>query len=163
VPVIHLYQNQNPVPRAFLVDNFVILNKKEILKSLFEDAFDLTKTALLEKTPGISHDFNNNGDISEVRRIFEGDSRFDFVVKTSKGKLLILSDTFYPGWHAYIDEKEVKIYQADYIFRAVEIPPGEHKVEFIYAPASFKIGATMSLIALFLIVVISLVLWKKSI
>jgi uncharacterized membrane protein YfhO len=77
--------------------------------------------------------------------------------------LLILSDTFYPGWHAYIDEKEVKIYQADYIFRAVEIPPGEHKVEFIYAPASFKIGATMSLIALFLIVVISLVLWKKSI
>jgi uncharacterized membrane protein YfhO len=54
--------------------------------------------------------------------------------------MLFLSDTYYPGWKAYVDGKETKIYRADYTFRAIYVLGGSHKVEFIYSPLSFKMG-----------------------
>ncbi|MCK4649150.1 YfhO family protein, partial [bacterium] len=62
---------------------------------------------------------------------------------------------YYPGWKAYVDGKEEKIYQANYILRAVYLGPGKHDIRFIYDPLSFKVGTYISLItALFLLLVI---------
>jgi uncharacterized membrane protein YfhO len=61
---------------------------------------------------------------------------------------LVLSDTYFPGWNAYVDGVKSKIFQADYILRAVWLNQGEHKIEFIYEPLYFKISAYISLIAI---------------
>ena len=62
--------------------------------------------------------------------------------------ILFLSDTYYPGWKAFIDGREVPVYRANYAFRAVVFPQGRHTVEFIYRPRSFFLGGAISLIAL---------------
>ncbi len=54
---------------------------------------------------------------------------------------LILSDVWYPGWRATIDETAVEIYPANEVFRAVQVPAGEHQVEFRYEPQSVRIGS----------------------
>ena len=59
---------------------------------------------------------------------------------------LFLSDVYYPGWNAYVDEEPAHIYQANYLFRAVELTKGNHKVEFRYEPQSLKIGLGISLL-----------------
>ncbi|SMG46389.1 YfhO family protein [Sphingobacterium psychroaquaticum] len=60
----------------------------------------------------------------------------------------VFSEVYYDkGWKAYIDGKEVPIIRADYILRALQIPGGNHKIEFIFAPASMRISSMISLIA----------------
>lgn len=53
---------------------------------------------------------------------------------------VVLSDTFYPGWHASVDGTPVEIYRANYLFRAVQVPAGEHTVVFSYFPLRLKLG-----------------------
>lgn len=69
---------------------------------------------------------------------------------------LILSDQWYPGWTVRIDGLEAKILRANYLFRGVKLPAGNHIVEFKYSPASFSIGGVISLIAL---LIFGLALW----
>jgi uncharacterized membrane protein YfhO len=66
---------------------------------------------------------------------------------------LVLTDTYYPGWQATVDEQPVQILVADHAFRAVTLGPGEHMVIFEYAPLSFRIGAWISLAAALLLVI----------
>lgn len=63
---------------------------------------------------------------------------------------LVLLDSFYPGWRAYVDGREVEILQANYAFRAVEVQAGKHEVEFRYRPWTFYFGLVVSCLALIL-------------
>lgn len=58
--------------------------------------------------------------------------------------VLVLLDSYYPGWKAFIDGKEVKIYRANGFFRAVKIPAGRHLVKFSYCPGIFRLGLIIS-------------------
>jgi len=58
--------------------------------------------------------------------------------------LLVLTDTYYPGWRAFVDGREEHIVSADYLFRGVPLAAGKHSVEFVYAPDSFRIGLLLS-------------------
>ena len=62
--------------------------------------------------------------------------------------LAVFSEVYYEkGWKAYVDGKEVPIIRADYILRALQLPGGNHKVEFIFDPESHKLGGILTLIA----------------
>ncbi len=63
------------------------------------------------------------------------------------GGWLVLSDTWFPGWKSFVDGKRVPLLHADYLFRAVHIPPGRHVVQFKYAPWVQIAGAVISLAA----------------
>ena len=60
----------------------------------------------------------------------------------------MLTDPYYPGWRSFVDGAEVELLRANYLFRAVALPPGEHEVVFRFDPASLRLGATISIVAL---------------
>jgi hypothetical protein len=60
-------------------------------------------------------------------------------------RLLVLADTFYPGWHARIDGQERRIFPSDVLFRGVVVPPGVHQVTFDYRPISLWLGCLLAL------------------
>ena len=60
---------------------------------------------------------------------------------------VVLSDTHYPGWRVYVDGEPRPLLRADYLFRAVAVPAGTHKVSFEYAPLSVTVGLAISAIA----------------
>ncbi|MBA3976504.1 MAG: hypothetical protein C0504_20040 [Candidatus Solibacter sp.] len=62
--------------------------------------------------------------------------------------LVILSDTFFPGWKASIDGVETPILQAHGGLRAAVVPQGKHDVVMAYRPLSVISGAFLSLAAL---------------
>jgi uncharacterized membrane protein YfhO len=66
---------------------------------------------------------------------------------------LVLSDVYYPGWRAYIDGEETKIYQTNYILRGIVIPAGNHSILFEFKPKSFYIGLSISVISLLLLLI----------
>jgi uncharacterized membrane protein YfhO len=61
---------------------------------------------------------------------------------------LVVSDTYYPGWKVFVNGNPKKIYQANYAFRAVPLNAGIHKVEFVYDPVSFKLGAGVTFLGI---------------
>lgn len=60
---------------------------------------------------------------------------------------LVLSDIWYPGWRAWVDGERVPILRANYLFRAVAVPAGEHRIEFAYQPLSFALSVPAALVA----------------
>jgi uncharacterized membrane protein YfhO len=61
---------------------------------------------------------------------------------------LVLADSHYPGWKAFVDGKQEVIRRANLFFRAVPLPAGNHTVEFRYEPRSFTIGLVISVVTL---------------
>jgi uncharacterized membrane protein YfhO len=82
-----------------------------------------------------------SGTKNKVEFISENNNRLRLQVMAPENGLLVLSDTYYPGWKAFVNGKETKIYKADYTFRAIPLNAGTHRVEFVYDPLSFKLGA----------------------
>ena len=76
--------------------------------------------------------------------------------------ILVLADSFYPGWNAYVNGRQEKIYRANLFFRAVRLSAGTHTVQFRYEPRSFAIGSAVSIITLLFIVAISILLYLRK-
>ena len=70
-----------------------------------------------------------------------------------EGGYLVLSDTNYPGWKAWVDGEPVSILNANLLMRAVPLGTGQHLVEFRFEPESLRWGAAGSLASLILLVI----------
>ncbi len=63
---------------------------------------------------------------------------------------LVLTESWYPGWQASIDDEPVKIVMANHRFMAIAMPKGKHKVQFDYQEKRFPLGLAGSLLGLLL-------------
>jgi hypothetical protein len=82
-------------------------------------------------------------------------------------QLAVFSEVYYDkGWQAYIDNKPVSHFRADYLVRAMRVPAGNHTIEFKFHPASYytgeKVALASSLILILLIAGTTYMEWKKS-
>jgi uncharacterized membrane protein YfhO len=94
--------------------------------------------------------------------VFERDDIHEVFVRTdcpSEG-LLVLRDSWYPGWIATVDGKKAPILRVNGCFRGVIVPAGEHKVRFLYRPVLVYISGAVSLLSLLLVIFVSI--RKKS-
>lgn len=155
-----IYENEAVLPRTFVVHKVeVIPSCQAILERLVSDDFDPQQTLILEQQPphlvvgtsSLPHDGNWARVVSYLPH--------EVVVeaKASQDGFLFLGDAYYPGWKAYVDGEEEKIYSADCLFRAVFLPRGEHRIEFRYEPLSFKIGLVITLLTLLVLCAVVLV------
>ncbi len=71
---------------------------------------------------------------------------------------MVVSEGYYPGWHASIGKEPVEIFPAYYAFRGVILPKGHHIVEYRYEPWPFRLGLGISIVALVVGAVIPLFL-----
>ena len=79
----------------------------------------------------------------------------------TSNQLAVFSEIYYEkGWNAYIDGKIVPHFRANYILRAMQIPKGNHTIEFKFEPKVYvtgeRISLTSSIILLLLLGLVSL-------
>jgi hypothetical protein len=60
---------------------------------------------------------------------------------------VVLSDVWYPGWVVFIDGQKHSVEHANYLFKAAQVPEGNHLVKFIYRPTSFFLGTAISFLS----------------
>ena len=72
--------------------------------------------------------------------------------------MVILTDTWFPGWRASVDGKPAKIYEVDGGVRGVLVSAGRHTIEMRYLPWSVFSGAALSLLA----TIVTILAWRSS-
>ena len=144
-PVFRVYANREVLPNAFLVyRSRAFADGAQVLSELLSQDFDPIETVLLEgEAIPLESDADRGmeeGDaIGEIERRKAG-REIAMTVRIGRPAMLVLTDTYYPGWRAYVDGREERIFRADYLFRAVRLSEGEHDVVFRYEPTSFRWG-----------------------
>jgi uncharacterized membrane protein YfhO len=83
-------------------------------------------------------------DADDATIVGYGPNEVDLETSAKQPGYLVLSEVYYPGWRALVDAREVQVLRADYLFRAVALTAGAHRVRFIYDPLTFKLGAALS-------------------
>lgn len=62
--------------------------------------------------------------------------------------VVVLADTFYPGWKCRSQGEELSIRPVHGAFRGVSVPAGEHKLVFSYEPWSHLLGLLLTIVGL---------------
>jgi uncharacterized membrane protein YfhO len=75
--------------------------------------------------------------------------------------ILVLTDAFFPGWKATVDGKPAHIYRINYLLRGVRLDTGVQRVEFRYQPASWRLGRSLSAVALVILFAMALIGWRR--
>ncbi len=65
---------------------------------------------------------------------------------TEGRSLVVLADTYFPGWKATVDGEDAPIVRTDHLLRGVVVGKGAHTIEFRYAPWSWRVGWIVSLL-----------------
>jgi hypothetical protein len=176
---VKLYRHKNPLPRGWLVKNVKVMDSKAILSTIVDKDFNPEREALLEEEPDFFRSvtappYGQNPPPSsqsyardqmssnKVELISESNNRLRLQVKTTENALLVLSDTYFPGWKALVNGTERKIYRVNYTFRALSLGPGTYSVEFIYDPLSVKLGALVTFLGILGCLVIEKINRKKE-
>ncbi|MBI4787551.1 MAG: oligosaccharide flippase family protein [Chloroflexi bacterium] len=148
---IQIYQNDRVLPRAFMVPQArVIADRAALLAEMKQ--FDPAREVLLEQDPGIAaQEIASACALNPVEIVKYSGS--EVVVKSAQvcAGWLVLSDSYFPGWIAQIDGEDAPLYRADYNFRGVHVPAGEHLVRFKYSPVSFRAGLIGSFLGAMLV------------
>jgi hypothetical protein len=148
----YLYQNREAMYRAFIVQEALFRgNDSEILSLLKNSSFNWKNAVVIfGKNNSIKYpDANSSININEY-----GPTHIKIHVTTNQPGFLMLTDTYYPGWNAYVNGTHEVIFRANYAFRAIKITPGTHIVEFKYEPTSVYLGGVISLFSLLIFITI---------
>ena len=155
-PLVHeemgitFYENPLALPHAYAVGKArVIRDDDEMLRFLASEECRPREEVVLEQDDTV---------VSETTFFREAN-----LVEYSPGKVvarvtcpsegyLVLTDNYFPGWQARVNGRTARILRANYTFRAVQLDAGESEVVFEYKPASFRVGATISVATLLVLV-----------
>ena len=91
----------------------------------------------------------------------------EYNFQASSPQFAVFSEIYYPyGWNAYIDGNKVEHSRVNYILRGMSIPAGKHSIRFVFEPATYKKGASLSFIGSILVALLILgglfMHWRES-
>jgi hypothetical protein len=150
-----VFENRRVLPRAWLAHQVDVLSTPKAVRLHLSDAgFDAVATALVSsplpagdslpaQAPPAGADVVNITQYAPEAVTINTQSR--------AAGVLMLSDEAFPGWQAQVDGVPVAIMTVDYGLRGIYLPAGTHRVSFIYAPESFRLGAEISGAAILLV------------
>lgn len=146
----YIIENLRALPRVRVVHSAkVVPHGEEQLRALADPEHDLARTAILDEESPV----HLGGEGRAVARITAHDAhRVDVEALTDGPALLVLSDTYYPGWTATVNGEAAEIVRADFFLRAVPLGgEGRHDVVFEFAPRENRLGALVTLGALLVV------------
>ena len=147
---VKVYKNNHSLPRAFFLSDYVVISdEQEALDFLRSKDFNPMDIVVLNEEPA---SFENRPDSQHNNASVEikdySPNKVILSINTPSRGILVLSDTFYPGWKAFVDWEETEIMKANVVMRAVVMPEGEHLVKFVYDPIPFNYGLRLGLCTL---------------
>jgi len=151
---LYIYENPLWQDRWFLVPRIIPVDTIEQGYSASQ-AIDSRREAVVV---GIEHadippallEGDTDLSVGTLETVDYGPDELVLHAELSRPGYLVYSDSFFPGWRAWIDGTEVTIYRTDGIIKGIVVPDGDHTVRFLYDPLSYKIGWLLFFLGLIL-------------
>jgi hypothetical protein len=168
---IYVWEITNFQRRSFMVyDATPVSSDAEAIRLLRDSPDSVFQRVLLSDVVGLPKPLTDRADHGSVPSYSISEIRYRpnetiWKVVTDRDGYMFNSDAFYPGWRAYIDDHPTDLYRANFAFRAVFVPQGEHILVFRYEPLSVSIGAMLtviSLCAIFCFLLVSYWPWEHN-
>ena len=139
-PQVNVYLNQQTLaPVQFVGQANLMPDHAAAWDALFSEDFDPTTMVILEAGQPL------NTQPASTLAILQHDLHaVTIAVDTDQPGYLVLPDAYYPGWQAAVDNQPAPIHRANYAFRAVYVPEGQHTVQFVFNPLIWKVGLMVS-------------------
>jgi hypothetical protein len=154
----HLYEYKGYPGRFLLFGKIHTVRDDQVaVNKLVDRNIDLRKELVITDD-GTLNQWQNRTVKGNVRLVSYKANKVILESTADNDAFLYVSDTYYPGWRAYVDGKRTKIYRANLAFRAIEVPKGKHTVVFKYVPMSFYIGICLTIFGILLCIY----LWRKD-
>jgi hypothetical protein len=155
VPTLHgpalvrIRANPSALPRAFVVPTVSrVSGPAEAAAAIGRADFDPLERAVVEvdALPGDLGDAAARALAATARASVARHlpDRVEIETESPRAALLVVTDTYFPGWSAEVNGAAAPIWPADVLFRGVPIPPGRARVSLRYEPGPFRIGAALS-------------------
>ncbi len=132
---LKVFKNPSPMPRAWIVHRM----KRVGIKS-FLPAEPRREATIFGAAPELA----DCADTPRIEWTTRYASQIALKAQTSCRGLLIVADTYYPGWRATVDGAPAKILEVNGAQRGVVIEAGTHQVEMRYRPTSVIAGAILT-------------------
>ncbi|HUG40813.1 MAG TPA: YfhO family protein [Longimicrobiales bacterium] len=138
------WENPDPMPRAFVVRHTSPAGDDGPARLLSPD-FDFRRRALVDRPVALPP---APADAAPARVALrrEASGRIAIDVAQEAPGLLVVTESWDPGWRATVDGAAAEVVIADVAFLGVIVPAGRHEVRLRYAPASFRWGILVTLL-----------------
>ena len=147
-PHINIYLNQAALPRVLFVGQTVVVpNHDTAWEAIRAEDFDPAQTVVLEGGQAL----HTQPTVSDLAILQYDLDIVTIGLETDQPGYLVLSDAHYPGWQATVNNQPAVIERANYAFRAVYIPAGQHTVQFVFDPSIWKVGLSISGVTLLIL------------
>ncbi len=151
-----IYKNPWVYPRAYLAHHAEILaDDSAVLRRMANDMAPWPAAYFTSKEHAM-HLHSDAAMSDTVSITLASENKVEMITKSRDSSYLILTDTYYPGWVAKIDGVGTPILRCNYAMRAIMLPPGAHKVSFMFRPLSFRVGCWISLLTLCALIGVSI-------
>ena len=139
---VNVYRNPHPNPRVWTVHKILPLDKEGDAKHVLNHPdMDVSTLAFVIGKPVFVPPGGVCGVDSSTIQAYEP-SRVLVEADLGCGGLLVLADTYFPGWQATVDGKPQPVLEVYGAVRGVVLGAGKHRVEFTYLSAPIRFGAT---------------------
>lgn len=137
--------NLHTLPRAYFMEPSAVPRERQTLEGLTcWTIYDGVQVENLSTGEGASGAFRRN----TARILSEAPERIVIETSSPRDGFLVLSDTYRPGWLAFVDGEPETVWRAQWSMRAVPVPAGAHEVVFEYQPSSLKVGSRITAISM---------------
>jgi hypothetical protein len=92
------------------------------------------------------------GDPGQIELLTDEPGWFEIATNTPDRQLLVVAESFHPGWQAVVDGQSVPVLRVNRDFLGCVVAAGQHRVELRFRPVSLRLGAMLSSLGLGLIV-----------
>jgi hypothetical protein len=152
-----LYKLNRTIPRVYIVQRAVgEKDPSKVLDQLSSLNFNPSKEVILDEPLSIA---SKNSFQAEAGITSYTNHHVVIHASLNRSGVLVLADSYYPGWRVFVDGREGELLRANFFFRAVFLSAGDHVVEFRYQPWSFTLGLIISLAFLSGVIIWSIVLF----
>ncbi|MDQ3280561.1 MAG: YfhO family protein [Acidobacteriota bacterium] len=137
-----LFENTRVIPRAFVPPRVQYDEDEDVVIARMAQTYDFSKIAFITAPEYPSHEIVNGPGKVRVRRHTFG---YDLVAEMQNEGWVVVSESAWPGWRAYVDGKRVRPHFANHAFLGVFVPKGTHDVRLAYEPEPYTLGRNITL------------------
>lgn len=151
-------RNPHALGNAWFVNDFrLVPGANEEMTALEE--IDPALTAVIDQRFAGHLDGLDPGEGGHIGMIHYQPNLVRYRSDAPQRQLALFSEVYYPdGWRVFIDGEEASHFRANYILRAMVVPPGQHEIEFRFEPRTYVVGERISLAFSILLVLAALAL-----